>query len=250
MRRLPTLLALFATPFIAAAAQQATQATPPQAYRVVEFRTAPTDAPAFRNGYTDLVKMYQEAKSTTGFGVYSSENRTVVARPVQRDAILANPNQHIMTAQPDAWQKWLAGRPRSEQVRNEIWIAAPEWSYEPANAPTSTGISASSVQIPPGMGAAFDTVRRDFVKFRQKVGYPYPVRAFRVVIGEPRIVFVTNFDSREAFYGKNTFATFVEKAGAQAEWQALQARLGGTMGMEWDTKLWTYNANLSYTPAQ
>jgi hypothetical protein len=129
-------------------------------------------------------------------------------------------------------------------------VAAPDWSYEPANAPTPTGISSSTVQIPPGMGATFDTARREFVKFRQKVGYPYPVRAYRVVIGEPRIVFVTSFDSREAFFGKNTFAAFVEKAGAQAEWQALVARLGGTMGMEWDTKLWTYNPTLSYTPPQ
>jgi hypothetical protein len=98
------------------------------------------------------------------------------------------------------------------------------------------------------MAAAFDTVRRDFVKFRQKIGYPYPVRAYRVVIGEPRIVFVTHFDSREAFFGKNTFMTLVEKAGAQAEWQALQARLGAAMGMEWETKLWNFNAAASYMP--
>ena len=99
-----------------------------------------------------------------------------------------------------------------------------------------------------GKVAAFDTARRDFVKFRQKVGYPYPVRAYRVVIGEPRIVFVTSFDSREAFFGSHRFAAFVEKAGAQAEWHALQARLGGTMGLEWEVKLWNFNEAASYLP--
>ena len=109
-------------------------------------------------------------------------------------------------------------------------------------------IASSSVQIALGKGAAFDTVRRDFVKFRQKIGYPYPVRAYRVVIGEPRVVFVASFDSREAFFGKNSIMAFVEKAGAQAEWQALIARLSGTMGSEWDVKLWNFNQAASYIP--
>ena len=245
MLRIPVLFALCLTPVIASVAQNAPE---PQAYRVIQWRTAPKDAAAFRAGMVDLVKMSRETKSPNAFNVYTAENLTVVARPVQRDAILANTVRHIQDAQPEAWQKWVAARPPAEQVRNEIWVAAPEWSYEPANAPTSTGVSSSSVKIPPGMGATFDTVRRDFVKFRQKVGYPYPVRAFRVVVGEPRIVFTTSFDTREAFFGKNTFMAYVEKAGAQAEWQALQARLGATMGSEWDVKLWSHNAAASYVP--
>ena len=245
MPRVPVLFALCVTPFISAAAQNAAE---PPVYRIIEWRTAPADAGTFRAGMVDLVKLSQETKSPNAFSVYTAENLTVVARPVKRDAILANTVQHIQNAQPDAWQKWVAARPKAEQTRNEIWVAAPEWSYEPANPPTATGVSSSSVKIPSGMGATFDTVRRDFVKLRQKVGYPYPVRAYRVVVGEPRIVFVTHFDSREAFFGKNAFATLVEKAGAQAEWQALQARLGAAMGMDWETKLWAYNAPASYMP--
>jgi hypothetical protein len=246
MRRLPPLLALLVTPVVAASAQNT---PPPQAHRVVEWRTAPTESGAWRAGMAELVKMAQASKSPVPFFVFSSENRTVVARPVARDAILANPNQHIMDAQPDAFRTWIAGRPQTQQqVRNEIWVEAPDWTYLPANLPATTGISASHVQIAPGKGAAFDTARRDFVKFRQKVGYPYPVRAYRVVIGEPRIVFVTSFDSREAFFGTHRFAAYVEKAGAQAEWDALAARLGGTMGMEWDVRLWNFNAAASYTP--
>lgn len=247
MRRLPTLLAVLSLPLGALAAQNA---PPPPTYRVMEFVTAPVDAGPFRAGYTELVRLSKETGSPVGFQVYSAENRTVIARLVQRDAILANANQHIISARPADWEKWVAGRPRAKQVRNEIWVAVPEWTYEPANAPTVAGVSSTSVEIAPGMAAAFDTARRDFVKFRQKVGYPYPVRAFRVVIGEPRIVFVTSFDSREAFFGKNTFNAFVEKAGAQAEWQALLPRLGGTMGRDWDVKLWNFNPTLSYAPQQ
>ena len=245
MPRVPVLFALCVTPFFASSAQNAPE---PPVYRIVEWRTAPADAGTFRAGLVDLVKLSQETKSPNAFSVYTAENLTVVARPVQRDAILASSVQHIQTAKPDAWQKWVAARPRAEQVRNEIWVAAPEWTYEPASPVTATGVSSSSVKIPPGMGATFDTVRKDLVKFRQKVGYPYPVRAYRVVVGEPRIVFVTHFDSREAFFGKNTFNNFVEKAGAQSEWQALIARLGATMGLEWDVKLWNHNAAASYMP--
>lgn len=245
MRRLPTLIALFVIPFVSAAAQDA---PPPPTWRVVEWRSGPTEAGAWRAGMADLVKMAQETKAPVGFLTYSSENRTVIARRVARDAVLANPSQHIMDARPDAFQKWIAGRPPAEQLRNEIWVEVPEWTYVPANAPTTTGISVASVQIVPGKAAAFDTARRDFVKFRQKVGYPYTVRAFRVVLGEPRIVFVTAFDTREAFFGANRFQGLVEKAGAQAEWQALIPRLGAGMGLEWNVNLWDYAPASSYTP--
>jgi len=104
------------------------------------------------------------------------------------------------------------------------------------------------VRVAAGKGAAFDTVRRDFVKFRQKIGYPYPVRAYRVVIGEVRNVYVTHFDSREKFFGANALMTLAEKANAVPEWQALAARLTGSMGMDWSSTLWNYNAGISYVP--
>jgi len=156
--------------------------------------------------------------------------------------------QHVQNARPGDVQKWIASQPPSEQLRNEIWVAVPDWSYAPATPPAVTGLSVASVKIPPGKAAAFDTVRKDFVRFRQKIAYPYPVRAFRVVLGEPRIVFVTSFDSRSAFFGANALMAIVEKAGAQSDWQALQARLSGTMSAEWDVKLWNYNEAVSYIP--
>ena len=199
----------------------------------------------------DLVKLSQDTKSPTAFRVYNAENRTIVSFEVKSDDLLGNMFAHVQKARPDDLSKWVTGRPASEQLRNEIWVAIPEWTYEPATPlpPAAvTAISVSTVQIASGATAAFDAARKDFVKLRQKVGYPYRVVAYRVVLGEPRIVFVTPFDSRAAFYGANAFMALVEKAGAQSEWQALQTRLSANMGSEWDSKVWNYNAAVSYVP--
>ena len=73
----------------------------------------------------------------------------------------------------------------------------------------------------PGQGAAMDSSRKAFVEFRKKIGYPYSVLALRVAIGEPRFLFVTLYDSREAFFGTNALMQVVQRANAEAEWQAL-----------------------------
>jgi hypothetical protein len=233
-----------------ASAQQAPQAPQPPHYRVVEFQSPGTEMFAYRGGFEKLIKVATAAKApaSASWNVYTTENRTVVVRQVERNNLLANPNAAIMEAQREMWQEAMASMPRTGtvQTRNEIWIAAPDWSYEPANAPEFTGVSVADVPVAPGMGAAADSVRRDFVKFRQKIGYPYVVRAFRVVLGEPRTVYVTEFDSREKFFGVNALNALVEKANAGAEWQALATRLVATVGMDWKTTLWNYAKNMSY----
>jgi hypothetical protein len=205
---------------------------------------------AFRTDrFGGLSKLYKDAKATTGFVVYSAENRTAVARLADPKDLLSNPNAAVQAANAEAfraWQATLGGNSRI--VKSEVWVEIPEHTYEPASAPKATGVSSASVTVAAGKGAAFDSSRRDFVKFRQKVGYPYPVRAYRVVIGEARNVYVTHYDSREKLFGANALAALVEKAGAGAEWQALGARLTGAMGPGWTTTLWNFNEALSYTP--
>jgi hypothetical protein len=228
----------------------AQQAPAPRYYRVVEWESPPGEMGAFRTGrFGGLSKLYKDAKATTGFVIYTTENRTAIARQVDPKDLFSNPNAAIQAANPDAYRAWQAGLGGNSVVtRNEIWVEIPAHTYEPANAPQATGVSSASVRVAAGKGAAFDSARRDFVKFRQKIGFPYPVRAYRVVIGEVRNVYVTHFDSREKFFGANTLATLVEKAGAGAEWQALGARLAGSMGMDWSSTLWNYNAGISYVP--
>jgi hypothetical protein len=163
--------------------------------------------------------------------------------------LLSNPNAAVQAANPDAYRAWqatLGGG--SRMVRSEIWVEIPDHTYEPASPPKATGVSSASVTVAPGKAAAFDSARRDFVKFRQKVGYPYRVAAYRVVIGVPRMVYVTFYDSREKFFGPNTLTALAEKANASEEWRALGARLTAAMGMEWNTTLWSYNAGMSYVP--
>jgi hypothetical protein len=183
--------------------------------------------------------------------------RTVLKHSTRRRgllAILVGLIASIVVAVPAlAGVGWCRADPvvRLNGTDVQIWVAIPEWTYEPATPlpPAAvTAIAVSTVQIASGATAAFDAARKDFVKLRQKVGYPYRVAAFRVVLGEPRIVFVTPFDSRAAFYGANAFMALVEKAGAQSEWQALQTRLSANMGTEWDSKVWNYNAAVSYLP--
>ncbi len=233
-----------------AGAQQAAPA--PRYYRVVEWESPPGEMGAFRTSrFGGLAKMAKDAKApaSVGFRIYTAENRTIIARQVDPKDLFSNPNAPLQAAAPDAYRQWQAGLGGgSTVVRSEIWVEVPEHSYDPANAPDYTGISVADVTVAAGKGAAADSARRDFVKFRQKIGYPYRVAAFRVVLGEVRTVYVTFFDSRDKFFGANQLATLVEKAGAGAEWQALAARLTGTMGMDWTSTLWNYNAGMSYVP--
>lgn len=226
--------------------------TPPY-WRVTEWESPPAEMATFRARFTELARMAQAAKApaSSGFLVYSTENRTIVARPADPKDLLAPVNAVIREAQPDAFRQWQAkGTGGSVIVRSEVWVEVPAHSYRPAGEITGTGISVAEVRVAAGKGAVHDSARRDFVTLRQKVGYPYPVYAYRVVFGEARMVYVTVFDSREKFYGTNAFAALVEKANAGAEWQALAPRLLSAMDADWSSKVWNYNATMSYMPAQ
>lgn len=206
----------------------------------------------FRARFTELARMAQAARppASAAFLVYSAENSTIVARPADPRDFLAPVNAAIRDAQPEAFRQWQAtGTGGSTVVRSEIWVEVPAQSYRPAVEVTGTGISVAEVRVAAGKGAAHDSARRDFVQLRQKVGYPYPVYAYRVVFGEARMVYVTVFDSRERFFGVNALGTLVEKANAGAEWQALAPRLLGAMATDWTSRLWNYNASMSYQPA-
>lgn len=250
-----TLLLVIATLAAPVAAQQAA-APPPQAWRVVESQVAPGQMTAYREGLAGLVKVAEAAKTPYGqrWVTYTSENRQITARPVERNDLLFNAGMALRAAQTEMYDKWLAAMPSQSatqltQLRNEIWMEVPDWSYTAPNAPNpGTGMVMAEVHIAPGQAAAFDSARKELVAFRKKIGYPYNVLALRVVLGEPRIMFVTFIDSREAFYGANAMTALVEKANAQAEWQALGAKLVAPMAGEWRTSLWNYSTTLSYVP--
>lgn len=237
---------------LAALAPQASaqQAPAPRYYRVVEWESPPGEMAAFRTSrFGGLAQLYRDAKAATGFVIYTTENRTAIARQVNPADLFSNPNAAVQAANPDAFRAWQAGLGGNSVVtRSEVWVEIPAHTYEPANPPEATGVSSSTVRVAAGKGAAFDSARRDFVAFRKKIGYPYRVAAYRVVIGEVRNVYVTHFDSREKLFGPNALQALVEKANAGPEWQALAARLVGSMDMGWSTTLWNYNAGMSYVP--
>jgi hypothetical protein len=204
----------------------------------------------YRERYGQMIKVAEAAKApaSAGWDVYTRENRTVVVRQVKRDSLLANPNAALMQGARELLQQTMSALPQTGTVtlRNEIWVHVPEWSYDPATPVEFTGAAVTDAPIAPGQAAASDTVRRDLAKFRQKIGYPYAVHAYRVVLGVPRTVFVTLFDSREKYFGTNAMGQVVERAKAQAEWQAMLPRLVGPLGMDWETNFWNYNKNMSY----
>lgn len=256
MRLHSGMLLLVTTALMTPVAAQQAAAPPPQAWRVVETQVAPGQMTAYRQALAGLVKVAEAAKTPNNqrWHTYTSENRQITARPVERNDLLANAAMALRAAQTEMYDKWLAAMPSMSAtqlttLRNEIWIEVPDWSYSAPNAPDpGTGMAMAEVHIAPGGAAAFDSVRKDLVAFRKKIGYPYNVLALRVVLGEPRIMFVTFYDSREAFYGANAMATLVQKANAQAEWDALAARLVAPMAGEWRTSLWNYSPTLSYVP--
>lgn len=250
--RLPSLIMLATA--VAVTPTEAQQQAPPQAWRVVVTQVLPSQIPAYRENITGLVKVAQAAKSARPWFTYATQNRFLMARPVHRDSIMVNPNAEIRRAQPDMFQQWMQSTTpssvtHSEQLQNEVWVEVPDWTYTAPNAPSTVGgVSVTDVRVVPGQGAAMDSSRKAFVEFRKKIGYPYTVLALRVAIGEPRFVFVTLYDTREAFFGTNAMMQVVQRANAQAEWQALIPRLTRTMAMEWNSSLWDYVTSLSYTP--
>jgi hypothetical protein len=252
MRTLTLITALGGIALVHSAHAQ--PATTPVYWRIVEWQTPPGEMGAFRTSrFGGLVKIAQAAKApaSQGWQIWTAENRTAVVRPVDPKDPFANPVAPLRESQPELYRQWQAGLTAgSSIVSNEIVQELPQYSYVPASETQFTGASVAEVRILSGKGAAYDTARRDFVAFRKKIGYPYAVRAFRVIAGETRDIYVTYFDSREKFFGVNAQAGLVEKAGAGAEWQALAGRLTASMDRQWDTKLWSFNPALSYIPQQ
>lgn len=230
----------------------AQQANTPVYWRVIEWVSPPGDMATFRTSrFGGLVKIAQTAKAPASLGwqIWTAENRTIVARPVDAKDPFANPVTALGATQPDLFQQWQQTlTPGSSVVRSEIIQELPQYHYIPATEVHFTAASVSEVRIAPGKTAAYDSARHEFTAFRKKIGYPYAVRAFRVVAGETRDIYVTYIDSREKFYGANAMGGLVEKAGASAEWQALAGRLTGTIDRQWDVKVWSFNPALSYSP--
>lgn len=238
------------------AVAQEPAAPPPPVFQVTTLELTPATMAAFRNA---RAKVAEAAKALNlpveqfGWWDYNDGNRTMIVSPRNRDNVLqglGNARARIREANPEA-DKEITAMMEGTQVRvlsQELIMAQPNRTYEPATQPEVGGVSISDIRIAPGQGQAFNEALAAMNKVRADIKYPYPMRAFNVRFGESRTVLATFFDTREAYYGKNQMGRLLEgNAAAQAEWQAaVQKFVASTASLE--TRVVNYSARQSYAP--
>ena len=247
--RITAGLALLALPVLAQ------DAPPPPIYQVTTLELAPATMGAFRSGMARQAAAAKELNlpaAEAGWWTYSEGNRLIIVAPRTRDAVLGRPamgtRARIRAANPglDSAIDKAYGGAQSRLVSQELIVEAPNLSYTAATQVEVGAIQVADIIIAPGQGQAFNEAVQAMNKVRTDIGYPYTVLAFRVRFGETRTQLVTLFDSREAFFGKNSIDRLLAgKPEAQAAWQVAIGKIVAAVE-SYEFTLSDYSANLSY----
>jgi hypothetical protein len=109
-------------------------------------------------------------------------------------------------------------------VSREIWEHEADWGYAPdePGMEAVTGAAMLEVWVKPGMETEFEEAAAAVGAFLKKMGGPYPVDAFRTVVGDVgKVTWVTLHDGWADFYGVNSSEAAIAEAGMTEEWQAV-----------------------------
>ena len=245
----PTLLVTLAV------AQDPPAAPPPPVFQVTTLELSPATMAAWRDA---RAKMAEAAKAANlpvaefGWWDYNNGNRTVIVTPRNRADILqgANARARILAVNPAADTALTAAFEGIQVtlVSQELIVAQPNRTYEPATVPAPGGVAILNIRIAPGQGQAFTEAVQAMNKVRADIKYPYPMRSFGVRFGESRTVLATFFDNREAYYGKNQMGRLLEgNAAAMAEWQAAVQKFNAATA-DITPEVATYSTRQSYAP--
>jgi len=140
----------------------------------------------------------------------------------------------------EAWMRAFAGTPGEEMLSaafqkfeamgaatagtREIWEHEAAWSYAPAEPAMEeiTGAAVLEFWIKPGMEAEFEEAAAEVGAFLNELGGPYPVNAFRTVVGDVgKVTWATFHDGWADFYGVNSTEAAIAEAGMTEQWQAV-----------------------------
>lgn len=139
-----------------------------------------------------------------------------------------------------AWMRAFAGTPGEEMLTSafekiqamgaatpltrEVWEHEAAWGYAPAEPAMEAITSAAMLEfwIKPGMEAQFEEVAAEVGTLLTELGGPYPVNAFRTVIGDvSKVTWATFHDGWADYYGANSAEAAMAEAGMTEEWQAM-----------------------------
>jgi hypothetical protein len=138
-------------------------------------------------------------------------------------AFADTPGEAMLTAAFEKFQTMGAATP----VSREIWEHETAWSYAPADTAMEAITSAAMLEfwIKPGMEEEFEAVAAEVGAFLNRLAGPYPVNAFRTVIGGVgKVTWATFHDGWADYYGVNSSQAAMAEAGMTEEWQAIVER--------------------------
>lgn len=240
-----------------AAAQESAEDRP--LVEILTWKVEPADAPAFEAAVRKIVAAANEAKLSRSYGwfFYNELFDYTLVYPIEKMAYFDD---------PQVWERQFKGTPgektlgeafkafddiRSRIVAHEVFEGIEDWGYTPASPIAGRPWAhVDNFWVKPGKQDEFDALSKEFVQFTKQNGYAYEVSGHRVHFGDSgRFVFVTHFDSRQAFYGPNSWDALIARKKVQEKWADMLRRLALTISdaEHFDSQ---YRPDLSYWPAQ
>lgn len=248
--------AAFAVP--QAGAQDATAPTPPPILRRTTYVLDPATMGAWRDGLRQQAAAAKNANlpaSEVGWWAVNDMNRTTLVWPASRDEMFPGPGimQRIARADSAAAAAIRETRRGTKVVSSttEIFQMVPDLSYEPAQAMPRSSISGFvqvDYHVAPGQRGAFGAAIRAMNEVMADVKYPYARNMSWVRMGENRMQLTTFIDSREHYFGKNSFMRLSE--GNPAAQDAMRAARQALLQTVSDMRMsfGNFADDLSYPP--
>ena len=233
----------------------AQEEAPGPVVRLTTIEINPAHVQKWRGGLRALAEGARNAElppAEFGWWAVHDGHRTTIVSLRQRDAVIAGRPmmQRIRESNAEAAakvQEAFSGT-ESRVIRDEIWTEVTDLSYDAPGEIEFGGSVSVDMWVAPGKGQEFQEAVKALNKLRADAGYPYDVNVYRVMVGEPRFVAVTFFDTREAFYGANGLGRLAQAKNVEGIGQAFGTMLG-TLSRYENRPAMRYGEAASYPPA-
>ncbi len=233
------------------------QADRPDYVVVTWFEVAPPDADAFRAAVRDVRQTAVDAGIPSDFrwDIYARDNTYVFVSWREAMADFDDPDAFMRQFEGEHAERLgeifeSFGDVQATALTN-VLRPRPDWSHTPDETPVTMGQHAGVFVIShwPGRTTpdAFEASAKRVVAFVGEVGYPYPVQAYQVMLGDEHVEFVIPFDDPAELYGANALQPLVEAAGRADEWEGI-LRDHRALLADMDSQILFYLPDLSYRP--
>ena len=201
-----------------------------QKLNVAMFRVLPADVVQFEAAVEKLVAAAQEINLDAGYGWFYWNDLFdySLVYPFENMAYWDDPEQWVRQFQGTSAEAKMNelfeeyATISMEVTANEILETVPNWSYlleEAASSEQSAFIEVTDIWIKSGKDMEWDALAQEYAALLAEIDYPYPTIGYRVMFGGAgRMIYVTLYDSREAFYGTNSLDRLIEATGQTAAW--------------------------------